>query len=133
MYRYNAICTRVVDGDTYEITVDLGFKITHSFRVRLEGINTSETYGVSKESLEYTHGIAAKEYVESIILGKDLIVETVKSSTGADKKTFGRYRAHIWVAGDDTTLTAKLYSSLFDKSQINEWCEAHCMENDSNV
>ena len=54
MYKYKATVGRVVDGDTVDVVIDLGFKITTNQRIRLEGINTPETYSVKKDSEEYT-------------------------------------------------------------------------------
>ena len=43
MYEYKAIVDRVVDGDTIDVTIDLGFKTWKKVRVRMEGINTPES------------------------------------------------------------------------------------------
>jgi endonuclease YncB( thermonuclease family) len=43
MYEYNAVVDRVVDGDTIDCTIDLGFKTWKKVRVRMEGINTPES------------------------------------------------------------------------------------------
>ena len=40
MYEYKAIVERVVDGDTIDVIIDLGFKTWKKVRVRMEGINT---------------------------------------------------------------------------------------------
>jgi micrococcal nuclease len=64
MWEYNAGVLKVVDGDTLDLEVDLGFRTFQRVRVRLYGIDTPETYGVKKESEEYIAGIAAKGFVE---------------------------------------------------------------------
>ena len=56
MYEYSAALMGVVDGDTVDVTVDLGFRIHREIRLRLAGIDTHETYGVSKDSEEYRRG-----------------------------------------------------------------------------
>ncbi len=43
MYNYNAKCTRVVDGDTIDATIDLGFGVFVAKRIRLAGINAPES------------------------------------------------------------------------------------------
>ena len=53
MYQYKAKVERIVDGDTIDVVIDLGFKITTNQRIRLAGINTPETYNVKKDSEEY--------------------------------------------------------------------------------
>jgi len=58
MYQYKAKAERVVDGDTIDVTIDLGFKITTHQRIRLAGIDTPEVYSVKKDSDEHRRGIA---------------------------------------------------------------------------
>jgi len=70
VHNYYATLDRVVDGDTLDITVDLGFRICTKVRVRLAGLDTPETYGVKKESEEYQKGMAAKEFVENWFASK---------------------------------------------------------------
>ncbi len=54
MYQYKAKIVRVIDGDTYEIDIDLGLSVwVRGERVRLYGVNTPEVYGVKRESNEY--------------------------------------------------------------------------------
>jgi len=43
MYEYNAIVDKVVDGDTIDVTIDLGFKTWKKVRVRMEGMNAPES------------------------------------------------------------------------------------------
>lgn len=43
MYEYKAKVTRCVDGDTVDVTIDVGFNISYSGRVRLVGIDTPES------------------------------------------------------------------------------------------
>lgn len=64
MYTYYATLDRVVDGDTLDITVDLGFRICTQVRVRLAGIDTPEVYRVKKESEEYKKGMEATNFVK---------------------------------------------------------------------
>ncbi len=103
MYEYNAEVLRVVDGDTIDLDVDLGFSIHHKMRVRLARVDTPETYGVKKDSEEYKRGMEAKEFVESAIpVGKQVTIVTLKDRTGK----FGRYLAEILV--DEYNLNSKL-------------------------
>ena len=61
MYIYNAKLDRVVDGDTVDATVDLGFDTWKHIRVRLVGINTPETR--TRDLEEKARGLAAKDFV----------------------------------------------------------------------
>ena len=58
---YKAKLERVVDGDTVDLIVDVGFYISVHQRFRLKGI--AWVFGASKNSVQYKRGIAAKEYV----------------------------------------------------------------------
>lgn len=60
-------CTinRVVDGDTVDVTVDLGFHISHKVRVRFSDYDAPETR--TKDLAEKKRGLAAKAYLEEII------------------------------------------------------------------
>jgi len=65
MYEYNAKCLRVVDGDTVDVMIDLGFSTWKKVRVRLDGINTPESRTRDKE--EKKRGLAAKARLQKII------------------------------------------------------------------
>lgn len=110
-YAYHARCVRVIDGDTVELDVDLGFEIRFLQRFRIVGIDTPEIFGVRKDSSEYAAGMAAKLRVEELILGKDLEVETERDRT--DK--YGRYLGRIVVAGVDVgqTLIAEGLATVY--------------------
>ena len=83
---YNAEVLRVVDGDTFELKIDLGFKIVHENTFRLYGVNTPETRGKERPK-----GLKVKEYVKKLIEGKMIVVETFK------KGKFGRYVSEIYL------------------------------------
>ena len=65
MYEYKAIVDRVVDGDTIDVTIDLGFKTWKKVRVRMEGINTPESR--TRDLEEKKRGLAAKDRLKSIL------------------------------------------------------------------
>ena len=79
-YRYMAKLGRVVDGDTMDVVIDLGFYVELRERVRLEGIDTPEIYRVKKDSEEYKKGMEAKEYVERRLNENEneMVIETEK-------------------------------------------------------
>lgn len=93
MYEYRATVARVIDGDTYELEIDLGLKILTRTRVRLRGVDTPETFGVPRSSNEWRRGSAAKAFVEAWFEqhGPELVVRTYKDRTGK----FGRYLVEI--------------------------------------
>ncbi len=63
MYEYAAKLKRVVDGDTMDTIIDLGFRMTTEQRIRLKGIDTPEIWRQSKDSREYKKGMEAKNFV----------------------------------------------------------------------
>lgn len=66
MYEYNAKITRVVDGDTFDAIVDLGFYISFAIRIRLEGVDTPETWRPVNEA-ENAHGEEATKFVQDLV------------------------------------------------------------------
>ena len=64
-YIYKIKVTRVVDGDTIDAEIDLGFDLKLSKRIRLYGINTPETRTRDKE--EKKRGLAAKKFLQQIV------------------------------------------------------------------
>lgn len=91
MFEYTATVIQVIDGDTLDVSVDLGFDIQHTLRVRLYGINTPETRTRNKE--EKARGLAAKERLKELLLGKTVLLKTKKDDT----EKFGRYLAEVFV------------------------------------
>ena len=65
MYEYNAVLDRVVDGDTIDVTIDLGFNVWKKIRVRMEGINTPESR--TRDLEEKKRGLAAKDRLIEIL------------------------------------------------------------------
>jgi micrococcal nuclease len=91
MYEYNCIIERVVDGDTIDITVDLGFQV-HLIkqRVRVHGINTPETR--TKDLEEKRFGMLAKEAVERIFPeGSKAKLVSKKFTTGKFGRILGDF------------------------------------------
>ena len=91
MYTYKAKLDRVVDGDTIDVNIDLGFDISVHKRVRLAGINAPESRTRNLE--EKKKGLAAKEYTKEM-LSKNEGEFTIKSH-GVGK--YGRALATVLV------------------------------------
>ena len=92
MYEYKAIIRRVVDGDTVDITLDLGFDILYNNRIRLYGIDTPESR--TRDLEEKKLGQAAKERVRELCpVGCTVMVKTTKDGRGK----FGRILGEIYV------------------------------------
>jgi micrococcal nuclease len=89
MYEYKCKILKVVDGDTVDVDLDLGFGVwLRDERVRLMGIDTPESR--TRDKVEKVFGFAAKERLSSL-LGADAILDTQVSKNGEDMKgKFGR-------------------------------------------
>ena len=71
MYQYKATITRIIDGDTVDCDIDLGFHITLSERVRLIGVDTPETR--TRDLVEKNNGLKSKRFVEEFATGSVFI------------------------------------------------------------
>ena len=89
MYEYRANINRVVDGDTVDCDIELGFGVVLADeRVRIMGIDTPESR--TSDKVEKIFGLAAKEQLKSL-LGKQCILKTQIARNGEDMKgKFGR-------------------------------------------
>ena len=90
MYRYKVKVTRVVDGDTVDVDIDLGFGMTYKKqRVRMMGIDTPESR--TRDLEEKFYGKASKANLVRILDGKD--IELVSH----DKGKFGRILGELFI------------------------------------
>lgn len=90
MWEYRASLDRVVDGDTIDFEVDLGFNVYTKVRVRLKGVDTHETYGVSHDSEEFALGQKETAFVVGWLEDADnLTIQT------EDTGKYGRWIATV--------------------------------------
>jgi micrococcal nuclease len=92
VYYYNAEVKKVIDGDTFDIIIDLGFDTLRKGRVRLYGVNTPESR--TKNIEEKQQGLAAKEFTDQWLARAEY---KVKIETILDKnEKYGRVLAKVW-------------------------------------
>lgn len=89
MYEYQAKVLRVIDGDTVDVLVELGFHVTLSMKIRLYGINAPE--------LKEETGKTARDYLFSRVYGKTITIRTFKDRT----EKYGRFLATILLDGEN--------------------------------
>ena len=89
MFDYMVKVTRVVDGDTIDVSVDLGFDIWHNARVRMMGIDTPESRTRNLE--EKALGLASKARLKELLKGQKVRLECSKEGKGK----FGRILADV--------------------------------------
>jgi micrococcal nuclease len=91
MYEYKCKVKRVVDGDTMDVILDLGFDIHHAVRVRMAGIDTPESRTRDKD--EKARGKLSKAFLKESIKGRKIVLKTqIKDAKGK----FGRVIAEVW-------------------------------------
>ena len=91
MYIYKAKCLRVVDGDTVDAQIDLGFDTHKVIRIRLVGVNAAESH--TRDLEEKARGLAAKQFVKDIL--KKHNNEFILHSQGVGK--YGRCLGEIFL------------------------------------
>jgi len=104
MYEYKCKILRVVDGDTVDVDIDLGFGVwLKKERVRMMGIDTPESRTRDKEEKRF--GLAAKSFVKSHMpTGSIQVLKTEIDKSGEDKKgKFGRILGDFLIDGKKLT------------------------------
>tara|TARA_R110000850_G_scaffold62013_1_gene141517 strand:- start:813 stop:1253 length:441 start_codon:yes stop_codon:yes gene_type:complete len=110
MYEYRATIVKIIDGDTVDVDIDLGFNVVlKDERVRIAGIDTPESR--TRDLEEKKFGLAAKARVKEL-LGKTCVLKTQINKNGEDMKgKFGRILGDFNVY-DSTTDSWKLLTSI---------------------
>lgn len=121
MFKYNAIVDYVVDGDTVDLSIDLGFDIWHKTRVRLTGIDTPEKW--------FDYGKVVKAYTAEQLEFKQVQISTTK----ADK--YGRYLVEIFVDGIEGSFNKHLIEQGMAKgyegaSRADLWTDEELSQRD---
>jgi len=118
---YEATVRRVVDGDTLDLNVNLGFGVSIHLRVRLYGIDTYEIHGVKKHSDEWEKGMAAKQFVEEylgleipsehnhpyFVLNPNPIIIRSYNGKAIKKGKYGRWLVEIYVPNKAGSIGAR--------------------------
>ena len=96
-YVYRCSVTRVVDGDTVDADIDLGFDIIYRDRIRLMGIDTPESR--TRNRKEKALGLASKARLKELIKAgkKEVVLKTSKEGKGK----FGRILGTLYAGGED--------------------------------
>lgn len=98
MYKYWAEVLRVVDGDTIDMLIDLGFDVWIKQRIRLDGIDTPEK--------KFALGKALKKSMQDQLEGEFVLIEVAKP----DK--YGRYLGTIWLTENSLeSINHQLYAN----------------------
>ena len=95
MYEYKCKIVRIVDGDTVDVDIDLGFGVwMRKQRIRMYGIDTPESR--TSDKVEKVYGKAATEFLTKWTNAGDLTLKTFKDGKGK----FGRILGELWYGGE---------------------------------
>ena len=94
MYEYKCKIVKIIDGDTVDVDIDLGFGVwLHKERIRLYGIDTPESRTRDLEEKKY--GLKAKKLVETFMpIGSIQTLITEKDKSGKFGRILGKFRVH---------------------------------------
>jgi micrococcal nuclease len=105
MYEYNIKkVTKVVDGDTIDVDIDLGFNISYTQRVRLAGIDTPESR--TKDTREKALGLEVKNKVKSAIESAKTVI--IKTELPDSTEKYGRILGWVYLDGAAKSLNEQL-------------------------
>ena len=111
-YTYRVTVDRVIDGDTIDVFIDVGFRTTLFKRLRLLDLDTEELR--SRDEERRAGARAAKERLQFLLDDADRVyVQTHLDDTGK----YGRLLAWVWVENDGqfTNLNAQMVTEGFQK------------------
>ena len=105
MYEYRVKkVNKIVDGDTIDVDIDLGFAVSFTQRVRLAGIDTPESR--TTDAKEKALGLEVKEKLKKeIAAAKDIVIKTEKPDSS---EKYGRILGWLFLDGSDVSLNQKL-------------------------
>lgn len=114
MYTYKAKLIRVIDGDTIDAEIDLGFSVFVKQRIRLYGIDTPTSR--SKNEEEKILGLGSKQCLTEL-LTSEFIVETILNKRGK----FGRILGIIYSIDPETQETTNINDTLVERGFANPY------------
>ena len=105
MYEYRVKnITKIVDGDTIDVDIDLGFNISYSQRVRLAGIDTPESR--TSDKFEKVLGLESKEYLKYKLKDAKLIV--IKTEKPDSSEKYGRILGWLYIDGNTVSINDQM-------------------------
>lgn len=117
MYEYRVKkVTGVVDGDTIDVDIDLGFNVSFSQRVRLAGIDTPESR--TKDLNEKKLGLEVKEWLKLKLKDAENVV--IKTELPDSSEKYGRILGWLYVKGTEKSLNQIMIDEGYAWSYMGE-------------
>ena len=92
LFRYRVLDCSVVDGDTVDATLDVGFRWSMRDRFRLYGPDPAGKVGLNAPEMNTPEGRAARDWLVARLAGAELVARTVRDS----REKFGRLLVVLW-------------------------------------
>lgn len=92
LFRYRVLDCSVVDGDTVDATLDVGFRWSMRDRFRLYGPDPAGKVGLNAPEMSTPEGRAARDWLVARLAGAELVARTVRDS----REKFGRLLVVLW-------------------------------------
>lgn len=108
--------TNVVDGDTIDVDIDLGFDITFSSRVRLAGIDTPESR--TSDKMEKALGMEAKAYLKKKVANATKIVIRTEKTDSSEK--YGRILGWLYLDGETESVNNQMINDGYAWGYLGE-------------
>jgi micrococcal nuclease len=106
----------VVDGDTIDVLIDLGFNVLFEHRVRLAGIDTPESR--TRDLKEKTFGLESKEYLKKTLKdAKSIIIKTEKINSS---EKYGRILGWLYINGDTISVNDHMINEGYAWSYMGD-------------
>ena len=107
---------KIVDGDTIDVDIDLGFDISFSSRVRLAGIDTPESRTTDKA--EKSLGLESKEYLKKNLKdAKPIVIKTEKMNSS---EKYGRILGWLYINNDTESINDKMINDGYAWGYLGE-------------
>jgi micrococcal nuclease len=108
--------SKVVDGDTIDVDIDLGFDISFSSRVRLAGIDTPESR--TSDKMEKALGLESKAYLKHAIdNAKSVVIKTEKMDSS---EKYGRILGWVFLDGSDKSINQEMIDKGYAWGYLGE-------------
>ena len=119
IYRIKEIY-KVIDGDTIDASIDLGFGIYLTRKIRLAGIDTPESR--TTDVKEKIMGLESKEWLKHRVENAQCIL--IKTELPDSTEKYGRIIGHLYINGEETSLSTQMidagYALLYDGGTKNK-------------
>jgi|TARA_R100000664_G_C2711677_1_gene108235 micrococcal nuclease len=113
MYIYEAKVLRVVDGDTIDALIDIGFSVWVKKRIRFYGINTPESR--TRDLIEKKKGLAAKDRLIELLESNENKFKIKSHGVGK----YGRCLGELFIPGTEKQLNESYYNSKYEGFEVN--------------